>query len=333
MKLLVTVIVTLFALASAQIGQNVGGQVRQCTCNDQYNGFREFKDFTTQCFDQCRIAPTSELSTLLDSPVKIYPCLDQKVDMLHKMFDCVNGRLIQADSCTAENVGTTGTMGTGSNVDAGVQRGIGQGVSNQDFRQLIVQFMDPMFDNIVSAMEVLDQNQQQKLARNVVGLGSCASNCLLDKIRQASRYFDISNGCNPRINQNQLQQHIQTCFSEMNLRNTIYKVCTCGVGVGANKLQQFCQQLNSVQFPQWAQSGQQQSDSMMQGFGDQQQQQFGQQQQQGRQIFGPRGQNLRVNLAIQQEPSIPQQGFGGSQGSTGFNQNYRSDSIGSTGFF
>jgi len=316
--ILIATIVALFALADAvRILRADVDQLRQCTCDEQYKGIREWKESVVQCHDQCRSDSSSIFRSIIDTPVKIYPCLDHKVDMVHRLFDCVNAKMIQADSCVS-NVGTVGTGGQGQ----------GQSLTSgqEDFRQLIVRYLDPIFDEFRNTMDLLDQQvgqqQQQKFGRDVLSINDCLSTCYANKIKQ-TRHWDQVN-CLPKVNQNLIQQHLQTCVREMNLKNTIYKTCTCMVEVGAQEIQPYCQKLRTLQFPQWAQ-GQGLTGGMMQGqgmdMGDDNDQIFDQSGQIGQQY--QRGQKLLVKLAIQQEEPDFQgstglgQGFVGSQRSFG----------------
>jgi len=284
-----------------QQGQTSGQEkLHQCTCDDQYKGIHEWKDFFTECSNQCRVSEADGLKLLIDSPVKLYSCIDQKVELVHHLFDCLNSKLIAEDSCVST---------ASENYD--------QMLTYQDFRQMLIGNIEPLLEDLYNTYENIDPNFMDKFG--YIFLDNCSRTCVFDKIVESPTWDRIK--CLPKIQENKILQLVQQCYRDVNYQDMIYKICTCSVGVGVNALQPFCQQLRTAQYPQWAQSqegmvgDQQFSGQQMRGqFGQSgqfgqlgqlgQSRQFGQLGQFGQYLLGPK---LLVKLAIQQEQPL----FGG----------------------
>jgi hypothetical protein len=312
-----------------RVGQGGGQQqqLRQCTCEEQYKGMHEWKDFFRTCSSQCRLTENDQLKSIIDSPVKLYSCIDRKVEVIHHLFDCINSQLIQEDSCVTD-----------------MQESQSQMLPYQDFRQLFVNNFEPLVDEIHNTYEELDPKFMDKYG--YIFLDNCSGTCLFDKIQQAPVWEQIK--CLPKIDDSQMRGILQQCYRDIKYKDMIQSICTCSVGVGVKELLPFCGLLRTTEFPEWAQS---QDETQSQGLlSDQQRQQQQQQSGQLGRILAQSGQlgqfdqseqigqsgqwgqlgrfgqylirpKLFVKLAIEEEQPIPigligglRQGIGGRVG-------------------
>jgi len=202
-------------------------QIRQCSCLQQNQCFREWKDDIMKCSDQCRRSNKMlALKQVVQDQAKLYPCLDLGTGMVEHFLDCLNSEFTNSQSCVSNQQNLM--------------------IPYQNTNQLISTNIEPLAENLDAFLRSLIKGQQP-YGNALLDVGECGRECIFNSIKRSQCFERIN--CGLKTSGNFLEQAANKCFRKMNFQQNAVEVCECVTKVGVNDLRQFCQTLRSTRFP------------------------------------------------------------------------------------
>ena len=201
-----------------------------CDCDAQKSCFDDIKEGIDDCFDECEVSADMKN---FNETANIGPCLANGRQMIFNLYDCFHTQMTEKESCLSK----------------GKSGGESAKMDGKQFTSLIVKHIKPLADK--TNQKLLETHEQAKdkvdFVETAITMHKCAKDCAMDRIGQ-TKCFEKDN-CALNISDEQFKQILSQCMQQQHVKETVIKNCKCFANSGIKNMENYCAQLEKVDFP------------------------------------------------------------------------------------
>lgn len=195
----------------------VGGEIRQCSCEEQRECISEMQEQALACVNQC----WSTFGTITAHPDMLRKCFGRADELIHQFVICFEDNV---ESCLEQR----------SNVMI-------QKVNISELFRLGVERIEKTKQQLTRS---LSDGPIRKIIDTASDFGICVKDCFLAK--NPDQFCFDRKDCQPLLLDNKAKKSLRQCSKLIDWKKEAGELCECSAKAGITDLEQYCPMLKLI---------------------------------------------------------------------------------------